>query len=89
VAPCTSPRPSAKDSSGTLGAFVSVCLSVCLSVQVCEMPDDDRPLGFYGVRSGMEIHVIDTDPFSLARGGGLDDVSQVGGLLMNQGKVPF
>ena len=41
------------------------------------MPDDTRPLGFYGVRSGMTIHVIDTDPFSLARGGGLDDVSQV------------
>jgi hypothetical protein len=41
------------------------------------MPDDARPLGFYGVRSGQTIHVIDTDPFSLARGGGLDDVSQV------------
>ena len=34
-------------------------------------------LGFYSVTSGMEIHVIDTDPFSLSRGGGLTDVSLV------------
>ena len=41
------------------------------------MDDDDKPLGYYGVRNGMEIHVIDTDPMSLSRGGGLDDVSLV------------
>lgn len=34
-------------------------------------------LGFYSVESGMEIHVIDTDPFSLSRGGGLTDTSLV------------
>jgi len=34
-------------------------------------------LGFYSVVSGQEIHVIDTDPFSLSRGGGLTDVSLV------------
>jgi tubulin-folding cofactor B len=28
-------------------------------------------------RLGMEIHVVDTDPFSLSRGGGLTDVSLV------------
>ncbi len=44
---------------------------------ICEMPDDYRKLGFYSVQSGMEIHIIDTDPFSLSRGGGLTDVTLV------------
>lgn len=44
---------------------------------VCEMSDDSKMLGFYSVLSGMEIHVIDTDPFSLSRGGGLTDTSLV------------
>jgi Ubiquitin-like domain len=41
------------------------------------MSDNAKMLGFYSVTSGMEIHVIDTDPFSLSRGGGLTDVSLV------------
>jgi len=45
--------------------------------QICEMSDNTKMLGFYSVVSGMEIHVIDTDPFSLSRGGGLTDVSLV------------
>ncbi len=44
---------------------------------VCELSDDSKMLGFYSVTSGMEIHVIDTDPFSLSRNGGLTDVSLV------------
>lgn len=44
---------------------------------VCTLDDDTRPLGYYGVRNGMEIHVKDNDPFSLSRNGGLDDVSLV------------
>ena len=44
---------------------------------VCEMSDDSRMLGFYSVESGNELHVIDTDPFSMSRGGGLSDVSLV------------
>ena len=44
---------------------------------VCEMGDDARMLGFYSVESGNEIHVIDTDPFSMSRGGGLTDVSLI------------
>jgi len=44
---------------------------------ICEMADDNRMLGYYSVESGMEIHVIDTDPFSLSRGGGLTDVSLI------------
>lgn len=45
--------------------------------QICEMSDNTKMLGFYSVLSGMEIHVLDTDPFSLSRGGGLTDVSLV------------
>lgn len=44
---------------------------------ICEMSDDSKMLGFYSVTSGMEIHVIDTDPFSLSRNGGLTDTSLV------------
>lgn len=44
---------------------------------ICRMLDDNRALGYYGVQNGMTIHVVDTDPFSLSRDGGLDDVSKV------------
>jgi tubulin-folding cofactor B len=44
---------------------------------VCEMSDNSRMLGFYSVRSGHEIHVVDTDPFSLSKGGGLTDASLI------------
>ena len=41
------------------------------------LDDESKMLGFYGIETGMRIHVTDTDPFSLARGGGLEDVSLV------------
>jgi len=44
---------------------------------ICPMNDNNKMLGFYSVESGMEIHIIDTDPFSLSRGGGLTDTSLV------------
>jgi len=44
---------------------------------ICEMMDNSKMLGYYSVESGMEIHIIDTDPFSLSRGGGLTDTSLV------------
>jgi tubulin-folding cofactor B len=44
---------------------------------VCELLDNAKMLGFYSVESGNEIHIIDTDPFSLSRGGGLTDTSLV------------
>ena len=44
---------------------------------VRELSDDTKMLGFYSVESGHEIHIVDTDPFSLSRGGGLTDVSLV------------
>jgi tubulin-specific chaperone B len=51
---------------------------------LCRMLDDDRPLGYYGVENGMEIHVVDTDPYSLSRDGGLDDVSKVAKYRMSE-----
>jgi len=42
---------------------------------ICEL--GDGMLGYYSVESGMEIHVVDEDPWSLSKGGGLEDISQV------------
>uniref|UniRef100_A0A7S2W9K5 CAP-Gly domain-containing protein n=1 Tax=Rhizochromulina marina TaxID=1034831 RepID=A0A7S2W9K5_9STRA len=44
---------------------------------ICELSDDSRMLGFYSVESGMTIHIIDEDPYSLSRGGGLEDTSLI------------
>lgn len=44
---------------------------------ICEMADSSKKLGYFSVESGMEIHIIDTDPFSLSRGGGLTDTSLI------------
>mmetsp|Transcript_13400 Transcript_13400/g.12133 ORF Transcript_13400/g.12133 Transcript_13400/m.12133 type:complete len:285 (-) Transcript_13400:60-914(-) len=44
---------------------------------LCELNDNNKKLGYYSVISGMEIHIIDTDPFSLSRNGGLTDVSLI------------
>jgi hypothetical protein len=41
------------------------------------MDDDRKMLGYYSPDNGMEIHIVDTDPFSMSRGGGLEDESQV------------
>ena len=41
------------------------------------LDDDQRMLGFYSVANGMRLHVVDTDPFSLSKGGGLEDISLV------------
>jgi tubulin-folding cofactor B len=39
--------------------------------------DENKTLGYYGARSGMEIHIKDLDPHSISKHGGLEDVSQV------------
>jgi tubulin-specific chaperone B len=48
-----------------------------------ELTDNTKMLGYYSVVAGNEIHVIDTDPYSLSRGGGLTDVSLVEKYRMN------
>lgn len=42
-----------------------------------ELVDDGKKLGYYGVRSGMNVHILDEDPYSLSKNGGLEDVSLV------------
>jgi len=51
---------------------------------VVELSDDSRPLGFYSARSGMTLRIVDLNPHSLARGGGLEDVSLVQKYVMSE-----
>ena len=44
---------------------------------VGELADDTRMLGFYSVQNGQILHVVDTNPFSISAGGGLEDTSLV------------
>lgn len=44
---------------------------------VCEMSEGQRPLGYYGIKHDFEIKVVDQNPHSLAKGGGLEDVSLI------------
>uniref|UniRef100_A0A7R9UBU7 CAP-Gly domain-containing protein n=1 Tax=Pinguiococcus pyrenoidosus TaxID=172671 RepID=A0A7R9UBU7_9STRA len=41
------------------------------------LDDDTRMLGYYSPEHGMELHVIDLDPHSLSKGGGLEDTSMI------------
>jgi len=50
---------------------------------ICEIDDDRKKLGFYSVKSGMEIKIVDLNPMSLAKGGGLEDVSLVEKYVMS------
>ena len=36
---------------------------------IAHLNDDSKMLGYYSAQSGMEIHIIETDPFSMSRGG--------------------
>ncbi|ETV94842.1 hypothetical protein H310_11508 [Aphanomyces invadans] len=47
------------------------------STVIGTLDDERRMLGYYPVQHGMTLHVVDNDPFSLAKGGGLEDVSLV------------
>lgn len=51
---------------------------------VAALNDDARPFGFYSPAHGMELHVIDTNPHSMARGGGLEDESLVKKYVMSE-----
>jgi len=46
--------------------------------------DMNRTLGHYGAKNGMEIHIKDTDEFSMSKHGGLEDVSQVEKYVMSE-----
>lgn len=46
-------------------------------IKICEISNENLPLRSYGVQHGMEIYVIDSNPYSLAKNGGLEDVNLV------------
>ena len=63
---------------GTGSGFQKLLLRSADSSQVlCELADESRMLGFYGVQSGMNVHIVDTDPYSFSKDGGLENVNLV------------
>ena len=56
--------------NGSNMGMVELHLKDASGALLARMLDDDRMLGYYGVQSGMTIHVVDNDPFSLSRDGG-------------------
>eukprot|EP00004_Rigifila_ramosa_P019339 TRINITY_DN4899_c0_g1_i1.p2 TRINITY_DN4899_c0_g1~~TRINITY_DN4899_c0_g1_i1.p2 ORF type:complete len:255 (+),score=61.67 TRINITY_DN4899_c0_g1_i1:56-766(+) len=63
--------------TGTAPAHQQLALLDELGTRVAALSDDSRKLGFYSPADGWRLHIVDTNPLSLARGGGLEDVSQV------------
>eukprot|EP00164_Ancoracysta_twista_P000846 GFYU01001116.1.p1 GENE.GFYU01001116.1~~GFYU01001116.1.p1 ORF type:complete len:299 (+),score=94.15 GFYU01001116.1:109-897(+) len=61
---------------GSLTSFMHLVLRAG-GMDIGVMDDESKKLGFYGLQTGHEIHIIDNDPHSLALGGGLEDVSLV------------
>jgi tubulin-folding cofactor B len=51
---------------------------------VCEMSEGGRLLSYYGVKHDYEIKVVDTNPHSMAKGGGLEDVSLIKKYVMSE-----
>lgn len=62
---------------GTPPEWMSLVLKTSDGEVICELSDEEAPLGFYSPTSGMVLKVVDTNPHSLAKGGGLEDVSLV------------
>mmetsp|Transcript_14945 Transcript_14945/g.29063 ORF Transcript_14945/g.29063 Transcript_14945/m.29063 type:complete len:272 (-) Transcript_14945:269-1084(-) len=50
---------------------------------LCELDDDSKMLGYYGVATGMNIHIVDTDPYSFSKDGGLENVDLVKKYVMS------
>lgn len=44
---------------------------------ICVLDDDSKMLGYYSPRSGMELHVVDKNPYSISAGGALENVNLV------------
>ena len=62
---------------GTGGAYQRLLLKSADGTVLCELKDDTKMLGFYGVQSGQVIHIVDTDPYSFSKDGGLENVNLV------------
>jgi len=68
---------------GTGAGFQKLLLRTVEGEVLCEMNDDNRMLGFFGVSSGMNIHIIDIDPYSFSKDGGLENVDLVQKYIMS------
>lgn len=64
--------------------FTCGCSRGRTRTQVAALDDDTKMLGYYSPAHGMTLHVIDVDPYSLSRGGGLEDVSLVKKYVMSE-----
>lgn len=62
---------------GTSPQHMTLLLCLADTTVVANLNDDAKMLGFYPVDHFMTLHVVDTDPYSLALGGAFDDVSLV------------
>jgi len=67
---------------GTPCAFQELFLRRGGADNTIYLDDDNKTLKAYGAKSGMEIFIKDTDPHSLSRNGGLEDVNQVEKYMM-------
>lgn len=68
---------------GTNSAMMRLILKDFSGNVIGEMNDDSKPLGFYSAQSGMCIHIIDIDPYSLSKDGGLENVNLVKKYVMS------
>eukprot|EP00297_Palpitomonas_bilix_P011230 CAMPEP_0113899418 /NCGR_PEP_ID=MMETSP0780_2-20120614/20014_1 /TAXON_ID=652834 /ORGANISM="Palpitomonas bilix" /LENGTH=272 /DNA_ID=CAMNT_0000891571 /DNA_START=184 /DNA_END=1002 /DNA_ORIENTATION=- /assembly_acc=CAM_ASM_000599 len=66
-----------RNHTGTAVQHMDLVLKDQSNKPLVELNDDTKMLGFYSPQNGYYIHVIDNDPHSLSKKGGLDDVSQV------------
>lgn len=62
---------------GTVTSYQHLRLRDTLGNVVGILNDDSKKLGYYGIESGMNIHIVDEDPHSLSKNGGLEDVTLV------------
>lgn len=62
---------------GTKPHFQKLTLKNSSGMVLAPLDDDNKMLGYYGVESGMDIHVTDEDPFSMSANGGFEDVSKI------------
>lgn len=63
--------------SGTKADYQKLMLKGYDGEMMYELSDNTKMLGYYSPESGMTIHVVDLDPHSLSKYGGLEDVSLV------------
>ncbi|CAN6440164.1 unnamed protein product [Victoria cruziana] len=63
--------------TGTSVVSMSLELYDDAGQKACDLPDNQRPLGFYAPRDGYRLHIIDHDPSSVTAGGWLEDTSAV------------